>query len=83
MSWLSEGCFVSRIDRPVLRVAATVALMLALAAGLSACGRKGPLDPPPGASANSPAQDLEYDSQGRPLAPKGEKKRLPIDWLLD
>ena len=73
-----------RFDRSILRTAATAGLVLALAAGLSACGRKGPLDPPPGASSLSPnAQDLEYDPQGRPLAPKGEKKRLPIDWLLD
>jgi hypothetical protein len=26
---------------------------------------------------------VELDSQGRPLAPPGQKKRLPIDWLLD
>jgi predicted small lipoprotein YifL len=24
-----------------------------------------------------------FDAAGRPIAPKGEKKRLPIDWLLD
>jgi predicted small lipoprotein YifL len=37
---------VSRFDRPI-RVAA-VAALLALGLTLSACGRKGPLDPPPG-----------------------------------
>jgi predicted small lipoprotein YifL len=24
-----------------------------------------------------------FDSEGRPVAPKGAKKRLPMDWLLD
>jgi predicted small lipoprotein YifL len=35
-------------DRPFLRLALIGALAAAL--GLAACGRKGPLDPPPGAS---------------------------------
>jgi predicted small lipoprotein YifL len=30
---------------------------LVLAVGLAACGRKGPLDPPPGASAPGPAPE--------------------------
>jgi hypothetical protein len=25
----------------------------------------------------------EYDDQGRPIAPKGLKKKLPGDWLID
>jgi hypothetical protein len=42
------------------------------------------MDPPPGASsgAEQPA-DIQLDAQGRPLAPVGQKRRLPIDWLLD
>ena len=36
-------------DRQAVRLAAVAALCAAL--GLSACGRKGPLDPPPGATA--------------------------------
>jgi predicted small lipoprotein YifL len=35
-------------DRPLLRLALAGALVASL--GLAACGRKGPLDPPPGAS---------------------------------
>ena len=35
-------------DRPFLRLALIGALVASL--GLAACGRKGPLDPPPGAS---------------------------------
>jgi len=75
---------VSRFDRPVLRVAAVGALLFALGLTLSACGRKGPLDPPP-ASLAGPQQPaaLEIDAQGRDIAPPGQKKRLPIDWLLD
>ena len=25
----------------------------------------------------------EYDAQGRPVAPQGQKKKLPGDWLID
>ena len=64
----------------VLRVAVLAAL---LAPGLSACGRKGPLDPPPASLAGQQPSTLEIDAEGRPIAPPGEKKRLPIDWLLD
>jgi predicted small lipoprotein YifL len=56
--------------------------MLALGLTLSACGRRGPPDAPPGAY-NTPQGPVELDSQGRPLAPPGQKKRLPVDWLLD
>jgi predicted small lipoprotein YifL len=73
-------------NRPVLRAAAVGALALALGLTLSACGRKGPLDLPPGAQvfdAPAPNQPEQFDAQGRPIAPPGQKKRLPIDWLLD
>jgi predicted small lipoprotein YifL len=75
---------VARSDRPVLRAAILGGLALVLGLTLSACGRRGPLDPPPGASSNleQPA-DIQMDAQGRPLAPVGQKRRLPIDWLLD
>jgi predicted small lipoprotein YifL len=75
-------CPVIRSMRPALRFAATGALMLALGLTLSACGRRGPLDPPPGAY-NTPQGPIELDREGKPLAPPGQKKRLPIDWLLD
>jgi predicted small lipoprotein YifL len=61
----------------------TVMLLLALGAGLSACGRKGPLDPPPAAHGGPQPTDLEYDDQGRPIAPVGQKRRIPLDVLLD
>jgi len=88
-------------DRPVLRIA----LLGALAFALAGCGRKGPLDPPPGASlagepqANMPelmssksAAPVGSQSQagnpgvghdGQPLAPKGPKKTIPLDVLLN
>jgi predicted small lipoprotein YifL len=45
--------FLSRfLDRPYVRLATIGALVGALALG--ACGRKGPLDPPPGASLVDP-----------------------------
>ncbi|MEJ0078847.1 MAG: lipoprotein [Alphaproteobacteria bacterium] len=72
---------VSCFDRK-FRVVATSALALALGLTLSACGRRGPLEMPPGV-AMTPQGPVEVDPQGRPLAPPGEKKRLPIDVLLD
>jgi predicted small lipoprotein YifL len=73
-------------NRRVVRVAAVSALAIALGLTLSACGRKGPLDLPPGTSLyDSPnaIQPQQFDTQGRPLAPPGQRKRLPIDTLLD
>jgi len=61
-----------------------------LVLGLSGCGRKGPLDLPPSAAINQPpgaaaaaAEAPEVGPDGRPVAPPGKKKRLPIDALLD
>ncbi len=91
-------------DDPFLRLALIGALTASL--GLAACGRKGPLDPPPGASlTGEPQADVPdlMSSKGRavpiggetkddnpgvgpdgqPLAPKGPKKRIPLDVLLN
>ncbi len=61
-----------------------------LVLGLSGCGRKGSLDLPPSAAINQPpgaaaaaAEAPEVGPDGRPVAPPGKKKRLPIDALLD
>ena len=85
-----------------LRLALIGALVASL--GLAACGRKGPLDPPPGASlageqqANpnpmsnpiaSPIGGQSKDDNpalgpdGLPLSPKGPKKHIPLDDLLN
>jgi predicted small lipoprotein YifL len=75
-------------DRPFLRLALIGALAAAL--GLAACGRKGPLDPPPAASlAGDPAAAKSsnappvMDREGRPIAPPGPNKRIPLDVLLN
>ena len=73
---------MSRLSCPVARVA-VVAALLALGLTLSACGRKGPLDPPPGAAVGPGGTLIELDQEGRPLAPPGQKKRIPLDVLLD
>jgi predicted small lipoprotein YifL len=117
---------VFRSGQTIVRLAAHAAFVgtLAAAFALGGCGRKGPLDPPPGstsqqapaqapgqaqAPAQAPAQTEAQtpapapqdqsasndatapaasaapttDNDGRPIAPKGQKKKLPIDWLID
>ncbi len=87
---------------PWLRLALVAALAASL--GLAACGRKGPLDAPPGALQGQPqgnvpgvmSNSLPAQSVGsqppdnptigpdnRPIAPKGPKKQIPLDVLLN
>jgi predicted small lipoprotein YifL len=77
-----EESFVRRFDRSVLRTAVVGALMAALGLTLSACGRRGPPEAPPGVY-SGPQGTYELDSQGRPIAGPGQKKRIPLDVLLD
>jgi predicted small lipoprotein YifL len=100
----SQECLsVNRcIDRRFARLALIGALAAAL--GLAACGRKGPLDPPPGASLVEPVEAAPppaasgslnpmttpakrvpeaFGPAGEPVAPKGQKKPLFLDWLID
>ena len=91
--------------RPFLRLALIGALAASL--GLAACGRKGPLDPPPGASLEGEPQpnvapglisanrgtkpiggqvkdnNPGVDENGQPIAPRGPRKRIPLDVLLN
>jgi predicted small lipoprotein YifL len=64
-----------------------LAVLGVLALALIGCGRKGPLDLPPSAAINQPpgaaAEAPAIGPDGRPIAPAGTKKRLPIDSLLD
>ena len=71
-----------------------VAAALTLALGLTACGRKGPLDPPPGGLADptvigaQPATPTGPDGQvaaapNGPPATQPAKKTTPLDWLLN
>ena len=92
-------------DRTLLRLVLIGALAASL--GLAACGRKGPLDPPPGASLEGVAQpnpapglistnrnpkpiggqvkddNPGVDENGHVVAPKGPKKTIPLDVLLN
>jgi predicted small lipoprotein YifL len=69
--------------RAVPRAAVMTALALALAVAVSACGRKGPLEPPPSPAYTEVPGELQTDAQGRTLAPPGQKKRIFLDSLLD
>jgi predicted small lipoprotein YifL len=87
---------LSRDRRPFLRLALIGALAASFA--LAACGRKGPLDPPPSASLAGeqaapggqapPAgaqvnRDQPIGPDGKPIAPGMRDKRIPLDVLLN
>jgi predicted small lipoprotein YifL len=69
------------------RVAAIGALVAAL--GLAGCGRKGGLDPPPGATAvdasvSRPDLEPAIGPDGKVITPPQAPKRTTlIDWLLN
>ena len=54
------------VDRPFLRLALLAALAASL--GLGACGRKGGLDPPPGASLAGDSQAATPNQLSSPVA---------------
>ncbi len=85
-------------ERAYLRLALVGALVASL--GLAACGRKGPLDPPPSASAADVPAEQPKQSTLNPMTvspmggssqgggnmletPKGPKKSIPLDVLLN
>ena len=83
---------ILRPDRLFFRLAVIGVLAVALAG----CGRKGALDLPPGAAADSSAaspqdpnsQTLLGSMSGnsgaaKPVAPAGPNKRIPLDVLLN
>jgi predicted small lipoprotein YifL len=74
---------LTHCDRRFFRLALIGALAASL--GLTACGRKGPLDPPPSASVagGQAAQGNSVGPDGKPLAPAGLNKRIPLDVLLN
>jgi predicted small lipoprotein YifL len=70
----------------LLRLAAIGALVCAL--GLAACGRKGGLDPPPGALVTGEppigtSTEPRTEADGKPLPPGVPRRRTPIDFLID
>jgi predicted small lipoprotein YifL len=72
-------------DRPFMRLAVIGAFVAAL--GLAACGRKGALDPPPGASVAGDQSTVGGQPvmgvHGGPHAPIGPDKHIPLDNLLN
>jgi len=87
------------LSRPVLPRILLVAIgIVVLALPLAACGRKGPLDPPPGGyrlepgTARTPTsrrgetrpqeRPQDYDEDGRPIIPEGPKRSFPLDPLI-
>jgi len=73
-------------DRRHFRLALIGALAASLALGLAACGRKGPLDPPPGATpaaGKAAGTEPAIGPNGLPRAPKGPNKHIPLDNLLN
>jgi len=81
---------LSHSDRLFVRFALVAALAASL--GLSACGRKGPLDPPPAASAageqpvttGDPTTDRRIlGPDGKPIAAGSTNKRIPLDVQLN
>jgi len=95
----SEKVFVERVLAAVrLRVRVALAMAGIAALALSACGRAGPLELPPGPAtpsaqlssdatpvAGSPqdtAMRTGFDAQGRPVATIGQKRPFLLDPLL-
>ena len=80
-----------RHDRTLARL--TILAALAAALVLTACGRKGGLEPPPVAAAPAVGPDgapvpgevpqQAFGPDGQPIAPRGPQKRIFLDWLLD
>jgi predicted small lipoprotein YifL len=64
------------------KLSVIAAALLGLA--LAACGRMGPLDLPPGATADQgPNPKRGLTPEANQAAPPAQKKSLPIDWLLN
>jgi predicted small lipoprotein YifL len=84
---------ISRPGKVVARMAVVGALIAAF--GVSGCGRKAGLDPPPVAAVSDPSLAPAPDGTpperyqalgpgGKPVAPKtGEKRWFPLDFLVD
>lgn len=70
MMWFTQGASLLIRNRPFLHLALIGALVASL--GLAACGRKGPLDPPPGASLEGePQANMPGLMSSRGAAPIG------------
>jgi predicted small lipoprotein YifL len=64
---------------PALSCRLAVVALLAAALGLSACGRKGALDAPPGGLAANPTGSLDEETaEGGEVVRRGSPRGLPI-----
>ena len=73
-------------DPRLVRIAVIGAIVAAL--GLAGCGRKGGLDPPPGATAAAeqsapPGAAPPASPDALPPSTQPLPRRTPIDWLID
>jgi predicted small lipoprotein YifL len=87
-----ESLVIRRLPALSYRLAAVAVLAAAL--GLTACGRKGPLDAPPGGLSANPTGSLDEETEeggevvrkgtarGLPII-RGPDKRIPLDVLLN
>jgi predicted small lipoprotein YifL len=78
------------MNRPRLAFRFAVTAALAASLGLAACGRKGPLDPPPGASlAGEPQAHMpnltsdKSSAAAKSTTVQAPKKHIPLDGLLN
>jgi len=73
-----ESCLVIR-RLPTLSYRLAVVAVLAATLGLSACGRKGALDAPPGGLAANPTGSLDEETEeGGEVIRRGTSRGLPI-----
>jgi predicted small lipoprotein YifL len=88
MAPVMEGVGELRSDRRLAWIVTIGVLVAAL--GLAGCGRKGALDPPPGAVAASsppieaqPSTGPQLGPDGQPLPPPPPRRSTIIDFLID
>jgi predicted small lipoprotein YifL len=83
----SSRSILARFSRAGFAARGALVAALVAALGLAGCGRKGGLEAPPMAAAGdlqagqAPAPALGPD--GKPVAPPAEKRKNPLDWLID
>lgn len=96
MNSISDSIDVRR-NRLARRLPLVCGLAAVLSLGLGACGRKGPLDPPPSSLSDSGAQPPQAatitaspvpqvfgaEKKQTPPAPAAPNKRIILDSLLD